>query len=201
MHQRIGQPFRNDRSAAVIDDEAFAQEPADGDAVLEQRVHPGIRMRVVRRRRAVDGVAAGVRRHGHHRHAVGEPAVDGLQVLVVERLLPHDGGHGADEVLVRDRTVRGHARLGVLLVLAAQAHEQVGDRLAEERRTPPGSAALSAASFATPSRSSSSALARKRSAFAWKIGRMYASVTDVMALRMLFSPQPAHAPSPETSAS
>ena len=65
-----------DRPAAVIDDEALAEEPADRDAVLEERVHPRIRVRVVGRRRTVDGVAAGVRRHGHDRHAVGEAAVD-----------------------------------------------------------------------------------------------------------------------------
>ena len=47
-------------------------------------------MRVVRRRRSVDRVATRVRRHRHDRHAVGEPAVDRLEVLVVERLLPHD---------------------------------------------------------------------------------------------------------------
>ena len=59
--QRIGQPLRDHRPAAVVDDEALAEQPADGDAVLEERVHPRIRMRVVRRRRAVDRVAAGVR--------------------------------------------------------------------------------------------------------------------------------------------
>ena len=116
----------------MVDDEAFAEEPADGDAVLEERVHPRIGMRVVGRRRAVDGVAAGVRSHRHHRHAVGEASVDRLEVLVVERLLPQDGGDRVHQVLIGDRAVRGHARLGVLVVLAAEAHQQVRDRLAEQ---------------------------------------------------------------------
>ncbi len=89
-------------------------------------------MRVVRRRRSVDRVAAGVRGHGHHRHAVGQAAVDRLEVLVVERLLPHDGGDGVDDLVVGDRTVRRDARLGVLVVLAAETHEQVRHGLAEQ---------------------------------------------------------------------
>ncbi len=120
----------------MVDDEAFAHEPAHGDAVLEERVHPRIGMRVVGRGRAVDGVAAGVRGHGHHAHAVGQAAVDGLQALVVEGLGEQDGGDGLDELRVGDGAVLcfvgGDARLGVFVVFAAQAEDQVRDGLAEQ---------------------------------------------------------------------
>ena len=89
----------------MVDDEALAHEPADGDAVLEERVHPRIGMRVVGRGGAVDGVAAGVRGHGHHAHAVGQAAVDGLQVLVVEGLSEQDRGDGFDQLRIGDGAV------------------------------------------------------------------------------------------------
>ena len=121
----------------MIDDEALAHQPAHGDAVLEERVHPRIRMRIVRRSRAVDGVAAGVRGHGHHAHAVGQAPVDGLQVLVVEGLGQQHRGNGFDELRVGDRAVLGlvgrDARLGVGIVFAAQAHDQVRDGLPQTR--------------------------------------------------------------------
>ena len=85
----------------MIDDEALAHEPAHGDAVLEERVHPRIGVRVVGRGGAVDRVAAGVRGHGHDAHAVGEAAIDGLQALVVEGLGEQDGGDGLDELARR----------------------------------------------------------------------------------------------------
>ena len=89
----------------MVDDEAFAHEPADGDAVLEERVHPRIGVRVVRRGGAVDGVATGVRGHGHHGHAVGEASVDGLQALVVEGLGEQNRGEGFDHLRVGDGAV------------------------------------------------------------------------------------------------
>ncbi len=70
-----------------------------------------------------------------------------------------------------------------------------------KRRWSAASAAASAASSAAPSCSSRSALATSRSAFLWYNGRMYASVMLAMERRTLFSPQPAQAPSPLTSAS
>ena len=97
--------LRNDRPAAVVHDEALADQPADGRPVLEQRVHPGIRVRVVRRCRAVDRVAPGVGGHRHHGLPVRQPSVERLQLLVVERLLPHDGRDGADDLVVGDRPV------------------------------------------------------------------------------------------------
>ena len=51
---------------------------------------------------------------------------------MVERLLPHDGRDRVDDVLIGDRTVLGDARLGVLVVLAAKAHQQMRDGLAEQ---------------------------------------------------------------------
>ena len=78
-------------------------------------------MRVVGSSRAVDRVAAGVRGHGHHAHAVGQAAVDGLQVLVVEGLGEQDRGDGLDQLRIGDGAVLGFvgcdARLGVLLRL------------------------------------------------------------------------------------
>ena len=132
VQQHVRQPLGDDRSPAVIDDEALAEQPADGDAVLEQRVHPRIRMRVVRRRRAVDRVAAGVRRHRHHGHAVGEPAVDRLQILVIERLLPHHGRQRVDDVAIGDGSVLGDSSFRVLLVFAAEAHQQMRDGQAQQ---------------------------------------------------------------------
>ena len=60
-------------------------------------------------------------------------AVDRLQVLVVERLLPQDRGDARRRCPCR-RSARAPAmrRLGVLVVLAAEAHEQVRDGLAEQ---------------------------------------------------------------------
>ena len=115
----------------MVHDEALADQPADRDAVLEQRVHPRIRVRVVRWRRSINRVAAGVRRHRHHRHAVGQPPVDRLEILVIERLLPHDGGERADQILIGNRPVRLDPRLRVLVVLAAEPHEQMGHRLSQ----------------------------------------------------------------------
>ena len=87
----------------MIQHERFAKEPADGGAVLEKRVHPWIWMRISGRRGAVDGVTAGARAHEHHGHAVGEAAVDGLEFLVIEGVLAHDGDESADDLLIGDR--------------------------------------------------------------------------------------------------
>ena len=97
----VGQALGDDGAAGVVDDEALAHEPANGDAVLEEGVHPGIGVGVVGRGGAVDGVAAGVGGHGHDGHAVGEAAVDGLEVLVVEGLGEQDGGDGFDQLARR----------------------------------------------------------------------------------------------------
>src|SRR5208282_1080246 len=108
----------DDGATAVIDDEAFAQQPADGDAVLEERVHPGIRMWVVRWSRAVDRVAARMRSHRHNTHAVRKPAVNRLEIFVVEGLLPHDAGEGVHDCLVGDGAVLSNSRFGIAVVLA-----------------------------------------------------------------------------------
>ena len=110
----------------MIHDEALADQPADRRAVLEQRVHPGIGMRVVRRRGAVDRVAAGVCGHRHHRLPVRQPPVERLQLLVVERLLPHDGGQGTDDVVVRDGPVGLDPGRRIGVGVAAESHQEVG---------------------------------------------------------------------------
>ena len=46
-----------------------------------------------------------MRGHGHDAHAVGEAAIDGLQVFVVEGLGEQDGGDGFDELGVADGAV------------------------------------------------------------------------------------------------
>ena len=48
---------------------------------------------------------------------------------MVEGFLTHDGGDAVDQVPVRDRAVRLHARLGVLVVLAAETHDEMRDAL------------------------------------------------------------------------
>src|SRR5208282_852897 len=107
-----------DGATAVIDDKALAEQPADGDAVLEERVHPGIRMWVVWRSRAVDRVAARMRGHRHNAHAVRKPAVNCLKLLVIEGLLPHDAGEGFHDCLIGDGAVLSNSRFGVTFVLA-----------------------------------------------------------------------------------
>ena len=94
-------------------------------------------MRIVGRGGTVDGVAAGVCGHGHDAHAVGEAAIDRLQVLVVEGLGEQDGGDGLDELGVGEEAVGsfvgGDAREGVGLVFAAQAEDEMRDGLTEQR--------------------------------------------------------------------
>ena len=70
------------------------------------------------------------------RHAVGQAAIDRLQVLVVEGLGEQDGGDGLDQFGVADgavlELVSGDAGAGVVFVFAAEAEDQVSDGLAEE---------------------------------------------------------------------
>ena len=124
--QRVGQPLGRHRTARVIDNRRLADEPTDGRAVLEQRVHPRIRMRIGRRRRAVNRVAAGVRAHVHDAHAVGVAAVDGLHVAMIKRVLPHHGAEGVDDFLVGNGAVRVEPGGGVRVILAAKPHHHVG---------------------------------------------------------------------------
>jgi hypothetical protein len=132
----VGEALGEDGAAGVVDDEALAHEPAHGDAVLEEGVHPGIGVGVVGGGGPVYGVAAGVRGHGHDGHAIGEAAVDGLQRLVVEGLSEQNGGDGLDELGIGDGAVGcfvgGDACAGVVFVFTAEAHDQVRDGLAEE---------------------------------------------------------------------
>ena len=43
----VGETLGKNGALGVVDDEAFPDESADGDAVLEERVHPRIGVRVV----------------------------------------------------------------------------------------------------------------------------------------------------------
>ena len=132
----VGEALGNDGAARVVDDEALTHEPADGDAVLEERVHPRIGVGVVGRCGAVDGVAAGVRGHGHDGHAVGQATVDGLEALVVEGLGEQDGGDGFNQLRVGKMAVvlfvGRDAGLGVGDIFTTEAHDEMGDGLAEE---------------------------------------------------------------------
>ena len=94
--QDVGQTLGNDGAARMIDDEAFAHQPAHRDAILEERVHPRIGMRIIGRGRAVDGVAARVRSHGHDAHAIGHAPINRLQVLVIKGFDQQDGRYGFD---------------------------------------------------------------------------------------------------------
>ena len=93
-------------------------------------------MRIGRRGGAIDGVATGAGAHEHDAHAVGAPAVNGLQIPVIECVLPHHGHDAADDLLVGDGAVFGlvigDAFGGVVVVFAAQAHDDVGDSFAEQ---------------------------------------------------------------------
>ena len=51
---------------------------------------------------------------------------------MIERLLAHDGRDRGDDLSIGDRAVRGHPSLGVLIVLAAEPHEQVRHGLAQQ---------------------------------------------------------------------
>ncbi len=110
----------------MVDDEALAHEPAYGDAVLEERVHPGVGVGVVGGGGTVDGVAAGVGGHGHDGHAVGEAAVDGLEIFVVEGLGEQDGGDGFNQLSVGEEAVGGF--------VGGDAGAGVGDRLRRRGR-------------------------------------------------------------------
>ena len=109
----VGKALRNNRVPGVVEDKALAKEPADRRSILKERVHPGIRMRVVWRGRAIDRIAAGVGAHRHDRHAVGEAAVHRLKLPMVKRLLAQHRDDRVDELLVGNLSVFFQAGLGV----------------------------------------------------------------------------------------
>ena len=89
---------------------------------------------------------------------------------MVEGLGEQNGGEGFDQLRVGDGPVRffvgGDAGLGVVVVFAAKAEDQVRDGLAK-RCVLFGIRGLERCERATPVFSSSPALATKRSALAW----------------------------------
>ena len=107
---------------------------------------------------------------------------------------------GVDDFLVGDRAVARDARLGVLFVLAAQAHQQVRDGLAEQ-------VVLFLAARLQFGEFLHARLFQFAGLGAQAVGlgvieRPHVGFGDrVIARSTLFSPQPAQAPSPETSAS
>ena len=125
--QGIGQSLRHHGTTRMIDNRRLADEPADGSAVLEKRVHPRVRMRIGWWSRTIDGVTAGVCAHVHDTHAVGVTAVDGLHVAMIKRVLTHHSAEGVDDFLIGNVPVRLEARGGVLIVLSSKAHHRVGD--------------------------------------------------------------------------
>ena len=163
----VGEPLGDDRPAGVVLDERLAEEPRDRGAVLEERVHPRVGVRVVRRRRPEDGVAAGVGAHRHDRHAVREPPVDRLQLAVVPRLLREDGAERVDDLGVGDRPVRGEADVGVLVVLAAEPHQEVRDRPDEGGVPGRGTSPSGPRGARRRPRRAASPSPPSRSAFAW----------------------------------
>ena len=169
--------LRNDRAPRMIDDEALAHQPAHGHAVLEQRVHPRIGMRIVRRGRSVHRVAAGVRGHRHHAHAVGQASVHRLQVLVVEGLGQQHRGDGFHKLRIGDRrrALPRTPRCAPWCPSSSSPPRPI-TRCAMAWRSSSYSRIRFAASAlpAAPRRSFQArpALATKRSLLAWKTGRM-----------------------------
>src|SRR5258708_36538733 len=88
-------------------------------------------MRIGRWCGAVDSIAAGAGAHEHHTHAIGMPAIDGLEIAMVECILPEYSDDALDNVFVRNRAVFLDAFGGVLLIFAAESHDDVRYRLAE----------------------------------------------------------------------
>ena len=128
-------------------------------------------MRIVRRRRAIHRVAARVRGHRHHAHAVRQASIHRLQVLVIEGLGQQHRRDRFHQLRVGDRAVlrlvRCDARLGVLHRLRRPGRESGAQSPAAAAVYSAGLLSFSAASCATPVFSSSPALATKRSLLAW----------------------------------
>lgn len=109
VEQGVGEALGDDGAAAWFHHDGLGHQPRDRGAVLEERITiPRIRMRVGRRRGAVDGVTTGAGAHHHHGHAgFSAAAVDGLEILVVKRVLLEHGDEAADDLWHGgDRAVR-----------------------------------------------------------------------------------------------
>ena len=84
-------------------------------------------MRITRRRGAVHRVTTGVRAHVHGAHPVGHAAIHGLQVAVIEGVLPHHGHECIHDFLIGNLAMLREAMIGIGIILAAQAHHHVGN--------------------------------------------------------------------------
>ena len=128
IEKAIDEPLGHDRPLRMVHDETLTDQPGHGGAVLEQRVHPWVRMRVVRRCRAVDGVAPGVRTHRHRSHPVRQGSLDGLEIPVVERILAHRDGQSRADLGVGDVAVRLDPGGRVVVGFAAEPQDHMSDR-------------------------------------------------------------------------
>ena len=98
----------------------------------EERVHPGIGVRIVRRSRAEDGIAAGVGRHRHDGHPVGVETIHGLQIPVIEGLIAKHEHQGFDDPLIRDLTGGRDPTGGVGVGFPSEVQEQMRDAASED---------------------------------------------------------------------
>ena len=126
FQQVAGEAFGDDGSTGMLDDEGFAEQPADGGAVLKEGVHPRVGMGVGGRGGSVDGIATGAGAHKHHGHAVGHSAVDRLEFFVVESVGSQGSAEGVHEFPVDNFSAIGNPLLSVCVVFAAESHHDVG---------------------------------------------------------------------------
>ena len=84
-------------------------------------------MRITRRRGAVHRVTTGVRAHVHGAHAVGHAAIHGLEIAVVEGILTHHRHECIHDFLIGNLAMLREAMIGIGIILAAQAHNHVGN--------------------------------------------------------------------------
>ena len=125
----VSEPLRHHGPPGVVLHEAFTDQPTDGGSVLEQRIHPGVRMRVTRRRGAVHRVTTGVCGHGHDGIATRSGCVQYLRMSVVLGVVTHDHNYCIDDMFIGAVEMGFDLRIGILDILAAIVHEQVQNRL------------------------------------------------------------------------
>ena len=73
-----------------------------------------------------------MRGHGHDGHPVGGTAIDGLQPFVIKGLGQHDLRDRVDNFAIGNRPMVRDAGLGVLVIFATEAHQEVCHGLSKE---------------------------------------------------------------------